>query len=171
MNSRLSVILAVLLLLALTPDVGHGASTVYVVDVEKVLTRSRSAQAGQAHVKDARKALEQGFEQLRQLYDKQPEEARQRVLSDGANALSRQLALEQQAVNNVVANMMMEEIKAWRQANKADLVIAKQNLLDASDAVDITDAIIQNMDTKTPKFADLPVVSVNPPGAEEKPKK
>ena len=170
MNFKLYVGIGILVL-ALTPDFSHAASTVYVVDVEKVLTRSRSAQAGQAHVKEARKALEQGFEQLRQAYDKQPEESRQRILNDGANALSRQLALEQQAVNSVVANMMMEEIRAWRQANKADLVIAKQNLLDASEAVDITDVIIQNMDTKTPKFADLPKVSVNPPGAEEQQKK
>lgn len=138
-------------------------ASVYVVDVERVLTRSRAAQAGQAHIKEARKTLEDGFEKLRQLYDKQPEDIRQRVLSDGANALSRQLSLEQQSVNSVITTMMLDAIKAWRKANKADIVVARQNLLDASDDVDITAAIIQAMDAASPKFADLPVISINPP--------
>lgn len=153
---------------------GHGhcaAASVYVVDIEKVLTRSNAAQAGQNHVKEARKSLEQGFEELRKTYDGQPEETRQRILSEGANALTRQLTVEQQAVNGVITGLMLETIREWRQANKADIIVAKQNLLDASDAVDITNAIIQGMDAKQPKFADLPVVSINPPGGQAPPQK
>lgn len=168
MNSRLFGLLAFVLtsLIYLAACHGHGhcaATSVYVVDVEKVLTRSRAAQAGQNHVKEARKALESGFEQLRKAYDGQPEETRQRILSDGANALTRQLNVEQQAVNAVIAEMMLETIRDWRKTNKADIVVAKQNLLDAGDAVDITNTIIHAMDSKEPKFADLPVVSINPP--------
>lgn len=173
MNSRLFGLLAFLLVGFIHFTVGQGlalgaAASVYVVDVEKVLTRSKAAQAGQNHVKEARKALEAGFEQLRKAYDGQPEEARQRILSDGANALTRQLNVEQQAVNAVIAEMMLQTIRDWRKTNKADIVVAKQNLLDAGDAVDITNTIIQAMDAKEPKFADLPVVSVNPPATEQK---
>lgn len=161
--------LAAIIFMMVAAPCFSAAITVYVVDVEKVLTRSKAAQLGQAHLKDARKALEDGFEQLRRVWDKQPEEARQRILSDGANALSRQLALEQQAVNAVVTGMMLEEIRAWRKANRADIIMAKQGLLDASEAVDITANIMRGMDARQPKFADLPVVSVQPPNAGQAP--
>lgn len=170
MNSRLIALFFALLLIVARgmslPLTAQAASTsVYVVDVERVLTRSRAAQAGQNHLKDARRALEQGFEQLRKMYDGQPEETRQRILSEGANALTRQLNVEQQAVNAIISKMMLDAIRIWRQTNKADIVMAKQNLLDASDSVDITGAIIQAMDAKPAKFPDLPVVNVNPPQA------
>lgn len=176
MNSRLFGFLVFLLagILYLGGCHGHGhcaATSVYVVDVEKALTRSRAAQAGQNHVKEARKALEAGFEQLRKAYDGQPEEERQRILSEGANALTRQLNAEQQAVNAVIAEMMLAAIRDWRKMNKADIVVARQNLLDAGEAVDITNAIIQAMDAREPKFADLPVVNVTPPAAPDQKKK
>lgn len=175
MNSKPVAILLAFLLLAilhLTAWHGHGhcaAASVYVVDIEKALTRSKAALAGQNHVKEARKALEQGFEQLRKLYDGQPEEVRQRILSEGANALTRQLNVEQQAVNAVITQMMLEVIRDWRKANKADIVVARQNLLDAGDSVDITNTIIQGMDARQPQFADLPVVNVTPPSTGENP--
>lgn len=152
-------------LLFLSASAYAASSTVYVVDVDRIFSASKAAQAGQAHVKEARTALEQGFDQLRQTYDKQPEDIRQRVLNEGASTLSRQLSLEQQAVNLVISNMMLNEIRNWRKANNANIVIAKQNLLDAADSVDITAAILQAMDAQTPKFADLPVVSITPPQA------
>lgn len=153
-----------LLLFLLYPGSWQGyCATIHVVDVERILATSRAALAGQKHVREARRILENGFDELRRLYDESPEEERQKILNEGASALIRQLDIEQQAVNATVSEMMLETIREWRQANNADLVIARQNLLDASNAADITDAIIQAMDAKTPRFGDLPVVNIMPP--------
>ena len=138
------------------------AAGIYTVDVEKVFRSSKTAALGQKHLTEARKSLEKGYEQLRSTYDSQPENIRQKALAEGANALNRQLAIEQQAVDAIVTKMMMDEIHAWREAHKADAVLAKQNVLDAATANDITNAIISAMDKKTPKFAELPVVTIKP---------
>ena len=78
--------------------------------------------------------------------------------------------IEQQAVTNVVSQMMLEEVKAWRKRNKADLILPRQNALDASPGIDITTEIITAMDRKDAKFADLPKVTVNSPEAKQEPK-
>lgn len=156
--------LTLTLVLCVGPTIAFGTeSGIYTVDVEKALSSSKTAQAGQAHLQKARKALEAGFEQLRQIYDQQPEAIRQQALSEGAATLSRQLSLEQEAVKGIVAKMMLEEIRAWRESHGAMAIIPRQNLLDAAKEIDITDLIISAMDAKTPKFPDLPVVSVEAP--------
>ena len=114
----------------------------------------------------ARAALEKGYADLSKAWEKQPEAERARVLAEGARALSRQMGIEQQAVTGVVAALMLEEVKKWRAANKAGLVIARNSVLDAEPEADITAAIIAAMNTRTPKFADLPVVNVTRPTAQ-----
>lgn len=135
---------------------------VYVVDVEKVLASSKASQQGMEHLAEARKALEKGYDDLRKVWDKRPEGERAKSLSEGAQALSRQLNIELQAITQVISAMMLEEIKIWRENNKAALILPKQSVLDAGPEADITDVIIAQMNNKQPKFAPLPVVSVKP---------
>lgn len=85
------------------------------------------------------------------------------MLAEGARALSRQMSIEQQAVTGVVAALMLEEVKKWRVANKAGLVVARSGVLDAGPDADITAAVIAAMNTRTPEFAALPVVNVTRP--------
>jgi hypothetical protein len=55
---------------------------------------------------------------------------------------------------------MLAQIEAWR-ADKGDVVvIARQNLLSAPAAVDITSEIIGRMDAGSVTFAELPRVSI-----------
>lgn len=165
-NIVLAVPLALLLSACLgDPLQGEAASSVYVVDVKKVLSTSRAAEAGRAHLAEARKALEKGYADLSRAWEKQPEAERKRVLAEGARTLSRQMDTEQRAVTNMVTALMLEEIRAWRAANKAPAVVARHNVLDAAPETDITATIITGMDKRKPAFAALPVVNVTPPPA------
>lgn len=144
------------------------APRIATVDLEQIMTRSRAAEAGRAHLAQARQRLEQGFADLRKAWAKAPDKEREGVLRDGALALSRQMAAEEAAVQNVVNTLLLEEVRAWRQAHKAALVLARQNVLDADDTLDITASVLTGMDAREPVFPALPVVSVKQPDAERK---
>lgn len=164
----LAFIALVCLLCACLGEAPNAAQfTAHTVDVEKVLTQSRAAKAGQEHLAKVRSVLEGGYAQLEKVLAREPEAEKRKGLAEAAVALQRQLNIEQQAVTNVISQMMLEEVQAWRQANKADLVVARQNVLDAAPGIDITGEIILAMDKKQPKFPDLPKVTVNKPAKAE----
>lgn len=176
MSKRLKILLLAAFVFMLTacldePKVSEAAQFMaYTVDVEKVLSQSKAAKAGQEHLNKVRKVLEDGYAKLEKTLAKQPDAEKRQGLVEGANALQRQMNIEQQAVTNVVSQMMLAEVQNWRKTNKADLVLPRQNALDASPGIDITGEIISAMDKKEPKFADLPKVTVNSPEAKADPK-
>ena len=139
-----------------------------VVDLERIMSQSRAAEAGRAHLAKARQRLEQGFADLQKAWAKAPDEEREAVLRDGALTLRRQMAAEEAAVQNVVNGLLLEEVKAWREAHKVALVLPRRNVLDADASLDITAAILKGMDARKAVFPALPVVSVKLPGEKGK---
>ena len=139
-----------------------------VVDLERIMSQSRAAEAGRAYLAQARQRLEQGFADLQKAWAKAPDEEREAVLRDGALTLRRQMAAEEAAVQNVVNGLLLEEVKAWRKAHKAALVLPRRNVLDADASLDITAAILKGMDARKAVFPALPVVSVKLPGEKGK---
>lgn len=139
-----------------------------VVDLERIMSQSRAAEAGRAHLAQARQRLEQGFADLQKAWAKAPDKEREAVLRDGALTLRRQMAAEEAAVQNVVNGLLLEEVKAWRKAHKAALVLPRRNVLDVDAGLDITAAILKGMDARKAVFPALPVVSVKLPGEKGK---
>ena len=140
-----------------------------VVDVERVLKESQAADSGRKHLEEAKTRLEKGWTELQKTWENAPQADRNKVLSDGFLALNRQMGNEENAANNVVLALMRQKVREWRQKNGAPYVIAKQNMLDADDATDITAEIIERMDKVEPKFAELPTVKVHEPTAKPVP--
>lgn len=139
-----------------------------VVDLERIMSQSRAAEAGRAHLAQARQRLEQGFADLQKAWAKAPDKEREAVLRDGALTLRRQMAAEEAAVQNVVNGLLLEEVKAWRKAHKAALVLPRRNVLDADASLDITTDVLKGMDARKAVFPALPVVSVKLPGEKGK---
>lgn len=139
-----------------------------VVDLERIMSQSRAAEAGRAHLAQARQRLEQGFADLQKAWAKAPDKEREAVLRDGALTLRRQMAAEEAAVQNVVNGLLLEEVKAWRKAHKAALVLPRRNVLDADAGLDITTDVLKGMDARKAVFPALPVVSVKLPGEKGK---
>lgn len=139
-----------------------------IVDIEKVLVQSNAAHLGREHLKAVRERLEQGHAELEKALAKMPEAQRNKEMQEAAYALNQQLELEKAAINRVIANMMMEEIRSFRIANKIDLVVPKQVILDADAGMDITNQIIKAMNEKAPVFGNLPVVQIKEPNKAKK---
>lgn len=149
-------------------EVVQAASPVIaVLDVEKVLKDSKASAQGREHLAAARKSLEAGWAELQKKWQGKPEKQRKQVLAEGLRALNTQMANEESAANKVVLALMQKKVQEWRKSNNCQYVIARQNLLDAGETADITAAVIALMDKETPKFAELPKVTVHEPKVEE----
>lgn len=131
-----------------------------VVDVERVLRESNAAQAAIKHLGAVRQRLDAGWSELQKAYAAMPQKEREQALTQGLQALRRQMALEEAAAKQVVVNLMQAEAARWRENNKAQMVLPSKGLLDTAPGMDITQAIVEAMNLHEPAFAALPTVHV-----------
>lgn len=101
-----------------------------VIDIEAVLLNSNAAHLGREHIKQVRANLEMGYNDFIKELDSLPEKNRNKELQEAAKALNQQLELEKWAVNQVINQLMLEEIRKYRINNKLALVLPKQLALD-----------------------------------------
>ena len=134
-----------------------GENNIVYVDVQKVYSDSKAAQA-------AEDALQKGMDEIGQTYANAAQDARENAVREGIIKLNTQMEREREAARQVVFKTMQDAIDHYGEQNPSTTVVARQNLLrPAKDMKDITADIISEMDTKTPKFAELPKVSVKGP--------
>ena len=166
-NFGLAILACAMLIVSLVfVQTSHAASPVIaVLDVEKVLKESKASELGRAHLAEAKKRLQAGWEELQKTWAKMPEKERNNVYAKGLQALNMQMANEEAAANQVVLALMRQKAQEWRKNSSCQYVIAKQNFIDAADSADITKEVIALMDKETPKFAELPTVKVHEPKA------
>lgn len=168
MRQAVTVLLAVLLMGAAA---GTALATeIAVVDADKILAQSTPGKKGQAHLAEVQKVLQKGYNDLLALYrgrENSPEA--QNVIRQGQAALEQQMAVERNAVLAVLQSELMAATEAWRKKNpKIQAVISRQLLLGADPKLDVTNAVMREMNRRTPKFADLPTVTVNKPRGGKK---
>lgn len=156
---------------------------VVTVDLEQILTKSQAAQAANEHLAKVQGILQQGMNayqaEVLKVSDPSPEtsdktatkdtkqdqapapDAQQQAdLQRGLAVLRQQLVREQAAARAVVERHMLAQINAW-QVDKKSVVVARQNLLSAPAALDITADIIARMDAAGPvQFAELPKIQI-----------
>ena len=64
----------------------------------------------------------------------------------------------------VLQSELMAATEAWQKKNpKVQAVVSRQLLLGAVPKLDVTSAVMKEMNKRTPKFAALPTVTVNKP--------
>ena len=163
MRRAMTVFLAVLLL-----GVAAGtapATEIAVVDTERLLTQSLPGKKGQEHLSEVQKVLQKGYNDLVALYrgrENSPEA--QDIIRQGQAALEQQMAVERNAALAVLQSELAAATEAWRKKNpRIQAVVSRQLLLGADSKLDVTNAVIKEMKKRTPKFADLPTVTVNKP--------
>lgn len=146
------------------------ATEIAVVDAERILTQSVPGKKGQEHLNEVQKVLQKGYNDLLALYrgrENTPEA--QNAIRQGQAALEQQMAVERNAVLAVLQSELMAAADAWRKKNpKFHAVLSKQLFLSADAKIDFTSAVMKEMNRRTPKFADLPTVTVNKPAPVEK---
>lgn len=141
------------------------ATTVAVVDSEKILVESAPGKAGVAHLKKVEQVLQKGYDDLLALYKGKENTAEgAQAIAQAQAVLQQQLMVEQGAVRQAISEKLVAVVKAWRKKNaKIELVVGRHLLLDYAAALDITPDIMKEMNVVTVKFPDLPKVTVNPP--------
>ena len=147
------------------------ATEIAVVDTEKLLVQSEPGKLGQAHLEAVQKVLQKGYNDLLALYRGQENTAEaQNAVAQGQAALERQMEVERAAVTSVLQSELMASVEAWRKKNpKFHAVMARQLLLDAAPRLDVTDAVMKEMNRRKPKFAALPTVTVKKPEVPARP--
>lgn len=141
----------------------------HVVDVDKIIIQSNAAHLGRAHLKKVQAVLENGYNEISKELANAPEQQKQKELREAALALNQQLELEKAAVNRVINNLMLETIRTYRIDKGIASIFPRQLALDIDNKYDITDQIINFMNTKKPAFGAVPVVQVKKqPGTKPK---
>ncbi len=163
MRRVMTIFLAVLLM-----GVAAGtapATEIAVVDAERILAQSTPGKKGQEHLNEVQKVLQKGYNDLVALYrgrENSPEA--QEIIRQGQAALEQQMAVERNAVLAVLQSELMAATEAWQKKNpKVQAVVSRQLLLGAVPKLDVTSAVMKEMNKRTPKFAALPTVTVNKP--------
>ena len=136
-----------------------------VVDVERVFRESAPGKAGEAHLLQARDILQKGFDELRALYkDRENTPEAEAALREGQAALERQFAADRLAVRQVLAAHLENVVRVWFAANgKSSAIHAvapASSFFAYSPALDVTEAVMREMDKEKPVFHALPSVTV-----------
>ena len=151
------------------------AERLAVVDVERIYRESAPGRAGEAHLAQVRGILQKGLDELRVLYkDRENTREAEVALREGQAALERQLAAERLAVRRILAAHLENVIRVWFAVNAKGSEISAVALASSfavySPTLDVTDAVMREMDKENPSFHALPTVTVkaNPQAAPGK---
>ena len=136
-----------------------------VVDVERIFRESTPGKAGEAHLTQARDILLKGLDELRAIYKGMEEKPEAKAaLREGQAALDRQFAADRLAVWQVLTAHLEHAIRIWfgvnAQGASINAVAPASALFVYSPALDVTDAVMREMDKEKPTFHALPTVTV-----------
>lgn len=140
-----------------------------VVDTNRILSESQPGKAGEAHLNKVRNVLQKGLDDLQKIYKGKEKTAEaQNAIRQGYMAVEQQLASERQAVLQILSKALDTAVQEWRKGNKkVQAVVSKQMLLDNDAEIDVTNAVMKEMDKQKPTFPPLPNVQLTPPKKEE----
>ena len=159
--------LAVVLAAAVTAfaAVAAFAADYGVVDVQKIYADSKPGKAAEAHMKEVRKVLQKGMDDVIKIQKgKENTPEGRRAITEAQQLLNRQLQIEQQAVIAVLDRELRAACENWLKANKKTMMLLpKQLTLAAANSVDVTAGVTKEMDKRKPKFPELPKVTINKP--------
>lgn len=141
------------------------AERLAVVDVERIYRESAPGRAGEAHLAQVRGILQKGLDELRALYKgREHTSEAEAALREGQAALERQLAAERLAVRRILAAHLENVIRVWfavnAKASSISVVAPASSLIVYSPALDVTEAVMREMDKENPSFHALPTVTV-----------
>lgn len=141
------------------------AAEVAVVDTARIYADSKPGKAAAEHLKRVSVALQQGLDKVAAACKgrENGQEARQALA--GAHAvLQRELAAQRQAVAAELNRLLTEAVRRWRTKNRGFvLVLPKQDALYADGGIEVTRAVMAELDRLQARFPKLPDVSVNLP--------
>ncbi|MCR5084306.1 MAG: hypothetical protein K6A65_02240 [Succinivibrionaceae bacterium] len=147
---------------------GAHEGAICVVDVPKIMAESAPSALGRKHIEDVQKSLQARVKEVEQAWAKGNEQQRAAAMNDALLQLNRQLEFEKMAVNRQIVGIIQEEAGKWRAKSKARMVMPKEALLAVDPSMEITSEILDLVNKRTPKFGELPKITVKQPKFDEK---
>lgn len=165
MKKKIYVCITIFFASVLPVSIANAAPAILaVVDTGYILTESLPGKAGDEHLRKVREVLQQGLDELQHVYrGKENTDEAQSALRQGHTDVEQQLMAERQAILQALGDALQTSVKAWRTKNShIQAVISKQLLLDFEQSIDVTAAILQEMNRQQVVFSPLPAVQVTP---------
>lgn len=140
---------------------------IVVVDVNKVFRDSRASGLGRAHLEQVKFSLEKGAEALSEIYGEKGTHASEKTMSEGLQRLQLQYQAEEQAVNQIIGDMLSMTTRAWVEKHPGATVIAQSQVLATDSSNDITAQILDEMNRVSPVFGTVPSVEIKQPEVKD----
>lgn len=138
-----------------------------VIDVQQIFTNSKPGKAGAEHMAEVKKVLQDAMNEVLALHKDENTPESKKAIAEARQLLNRQLAIEQQAVNNILDKELRAACDDWLKAHKKiQLLISKQMALGSTGLIDFTSGVMELMNKRTAQFPALPKVTVNPKPAQ-----
>lgn len=136
-----------------------------VIDVQKIFAESAPGKAAVAHMQEVQKILQKGMDDVIAMHKGQENTPQaQQAIAEAQQLLNRQLAVEQQATNNVLERELREAVAAWLKSNrKTKMILSKQLTLGSTGDIEFTAGVMKEMNKRKPQFPALPKVTINRP--------
>lgn len=135
-----------------------------VVDSSALTARSKPGKAAAQYLAGVQNILQKGLDDLVKSYkgkEHTPEAVN--AVARAKATLDQELALRQRAVSVEMDRVIREAVRAWRGKNESVLVLPASGLVDYGAGVDVTSAVLPELDKLSLKLPDPPKVSVTKP--------
>lgn len=133
-----------------------GKASVAVVDMNRLLSESEPGKAGMAFLEGLQKGLQDKLNGIQDRLDKNSEdEEAQRDLQTAYMTFQNRMGKEQQNVAARLYDMLQGVLEDWRSRNGFGVVVSQDVALAFDRSLDVTDAILAEVNRKTMTFEPL----------------
>lgn len=149
------------------------APRVGVVDTEKVFQNSKLAQQGMAYIEGVSKQFSERLDKMQEEVSADPEN--QELMKQMQAELMRlqgDFEARQVEIGNKINKLFEDVLAEYREKNNLDVILPVQTVLSSRPGVDVTDAIVTLLDSKTIDFGALDAAfdkGMAPPAAAGEP--
>ena len=149
------------------------AAEIAVIDADRILVQSLPGQKGQKHLEQVQKILQKGYDDLAAAWRGREKTADgQKALAHAQLILERQMQAERSAVLTVLNTELAAAAERWRKKNPGTLAVTgRQTVYAFAPQIDVTSAVLREMNRRSPRFAPLPSVTVKKPAEAASPRR
>lgn len=135
---------------------GSDGNDIRFVDVDKILTQSKTARVRDSHLQAVNQSLREDLEKLMQAMARAPEAERRRADQMGIAVMDRLLAKETEASEKIMRDGIRESVNRYVSKNPGHIIVDRGHVLSApASAGDITQEIMDDLDAHPVSFPDF----------------
>ncbi|MDR2727257.1 MAG: OmpH family outer membrane protein [Deltaproteobacteria bacterium] len=149
---------------------GCGSSKIMVINASRIYQESEAGKAGLAYLEQVEKDVKGKAETAQRVAESMPDnEAMPASLQQFFITCQETMNNAQQEAVNSVQDLINRSITQYRERNHATVIMQNDAVISMDPAVDVTDAVIAEMNKSAISFAPVNIVDFTPPPAPARP--